>query len=297
MAIRKLIKYGAIVPSALTGNTIPESEFLLQEVLFDEKGNVIVDSKYNADGELEERHSYTFNQNGSLVSHSVEMPLDDVIERFVYKRNESDQLVHVTKFYGNDEGERTEYISNENNLPIEITYYDADAQKESVEKFKYNEKQEVVEKTVLSFLDDSQSKNYSYEYNDKGLLMRYEVEGEGEKTITTYNYNTHDLEEKCTQVNANGKKTLEIISEYDENLRLVKKTTRGYYTRITTLAYDEQGRLLEELLSDENNYVISRNAFQYNDDGRVEEEVIYETDLTRAGRDTHMMLRYEYELF
>jgi len=43
--------------------------------------------------------------------------------------------------------------------------------------------------------------------------------------------------------------------------------------------------------------VIARNAFHYNEDGRVEEEVVYETDLTRAGRDTHMILRYEYELF
>jgi len=297
MAVKKLIKYGAVVPSALSGNTTPESEFLLQEILFNEKGNVVVDSKYDQDGELEERHSYAYNQQGSLIDHTVEMPLDDVVEKFVHERNEADQLTVVTKFYGDESGERTVYVYNDNNLPIEITYYDADGEKESIEKFEYNEKQDVVQKTVMSYFDDSQNKTNSYEYNDKGLLMRYIVEGEGEKTITTYNYNDNDLEEKCAQVNPNGKKTLEIISEYDENLRLVKKSSRGYYTRITTLAYDEQGRIVEELLADENNFVIARNAFHYNQDGRVEEEVVYETDLTRAGRDTHMILRYEYELF
>lgn len=297
MAVKKLIKYGAVVPSALSGNTTPESEFLLQEILFDEKGNAIVDSKFNSDGELEERHSYNYNQNGSLMTHEVEMPLDEVVEKFLHERNECDHLTVVTKFYSDEAGERTEYVYNDNNLPIEITYYDADGEKESIEKFEYNEKQDVVQKTVMSYFDDSQNKTNSYEYNDKGLLMRYIVEGEGEKTITTYNYNDNDLEEKCAQVNPNGKKTLEIISEYDENLRLVKKSSRGYYTRITTLAYDEQGRIIEELLSDENNFVIARNAFHYNEDGRVEEEVVYETDLTRAGRDTHMILRYEYELF
>jgi hypothetical protein len=297
VAVKKLIKYGAVVPSALSGNTTPESEFLLQEILFDEKGNTIVDSKFDSDGELEERHTYTYNQKGSLIEHVVEMPLDEVVEKFLHERNESDYLTVVTKFYGDEAGERTEYVYNDNNLPVEITYYDADGEKESIEKFQYNEKQEVVQKTVVSYFDESQNKTYSYEYNDKGLLIRYIVESEGEKTITTYNYNDHDLEEKCTQLNANGKKTLEIISEYDENLRLVKKSTRGYYTRITTLAYDEQGRIIEELLSDENNFVIARNAFHYNEDGRVEEEVVYETDLSRAGRDTHMIMHYEYELF
>ena len=55
--------------------------------------------------------------------------------------------------------------------------------------------------------------------------------------------------------------------------------------------------MIEELLSDENNFVIARNAFQYNQESRIEEEVVYETDLTRAGRDTHMIMRYEYEMY
>jgi len=297
VAVKKLIKYGAIVPSALSGNTTPESEFLLQEILFNEKGNVVVDSKYDQDGELEERHSYAYNQQGSLIDHTVEMPLDDVVEKFVHERNEADQLAIVTKFYGDESGERTVYVYNENNLPIEITYYDADGEKESIENYQYNEKQDVVEKKVMSFFDDAQNKTHQYEYNDKGLLMQYVVTSENDKTITAYTYNTHDLEERCIQNNANGKKLLEITSEYDDNLRLIKKVTKGYYTRITTLAYDDHGRIIEELLSDENNFVIARNAFHYNEAGRVEEEVVYETDLTRAGRDTHMILRYEYELF
>ncbi len=297
MALKKLIKYGAIIPSALSGNTNPESEFLLQEIEYDEKGHVIVDSKYNSDGELEERHSYTLNQHDSLVSHSVEMPLDEVIERFNYDRNESDQLTAVTKFYGKEAGERTEYFYNENNLPVTITYYDADGELESTENYNYNEQKLVVKKTINHHSDESQSKMHLYEYNDKGLLMRYTVEGDNGKTITEYTYNANELEEHCLQLNEKGKKVLEIISEYDENLRLVKKSTRGYYTRITTLAYDDQGRIIEELLSDENNFVIARNAFQYNQESRIEEEVVYETDLTRAGRDTHMIMRYEYEMY
>ena len=297
MAIKKLIKYGAIIPSALSGNKTPESEFLLQEITYDEKGNVIIDSKYNSDGELEERHSYTLNQHDSLVSHSVEMPLDEVIERFVYDRNEADQLVVVTKFYGREAGERTEYVYDENNLPTTITYYDADGDKEQTEHYTYNEQKEVIKKVINNHSDESQSKTHLYEYNDNGLLMLYTVEGNNEKTNTEYSYNAHGLEEKCIQNSSNGKKLLEIISEYDENLRLVKRSTKGYYIRINSIAYDKQGRVWEEQLSDENNFVIARNAFEYTEDGRIAEEVVYETDLTRAGRDTHMIMRYEYELF
>ena len=58
------------------------------------------------------------------------------------------------------------------------------------------------------------------------MLIEYIVTSENEKTITTYSYNSHGLEERCIQNNSNGKKLLEIISEYDENLRLVKKITK-----------------------------------------------------------------------
>ncbi|MFM7014870.1 MAG: hypothetical protein ACKOX3_00945 [Bacteroidota bacterium] len=296
MAIKKLIKYGAVIPSALSGNTTPENEFLLQEIEYDEKGNVLVDSQFNSYNELEERHTYLYSEKGALIEHVVEMPLDDVVERFNYERNEDGLLTAVTKFYGEEAGERTTYSYNENNLPLTIVYFDAYGEKEMTEHYSYNDQQEVVKKVVDHHADESQSKTQQYEYNEKHLLMRYVVEGDGEKTVTEYSYNTHDLEEKCIQFNSTGRKLLEITSEYDENLRLTRKATRGNYIRITTVRYDEQGRIIEELLSDENDFVISRNAFGYDDDGRVVEEVLYETDLTRAGRDTHMIMRYEYEL-
>lgn len=293
----KLKKYGAIVPSALSGNTTPEKEFLLQEITFNDKGSVLTDSKYNQQGELEERHIYEYNNKGSLINHLVEMPLDEVVEKFTHERNESDLLTEVTKYYGDDEGEKTFYEYNEKNIPVVIRYVDADGQPEMVETFFYNEKQEVVKKVVRSEYDEEQNKTHLYDFNDKGLLMKYSVLDQDENLLseTNYTYNNHDLEEHCVQLNSNGKKTLEIHTEYDENLRLTKKHTRGYYVRITTINYDEQGRVIEELLSDENNFVISRNAFQYDEKGRVAEEVLYETDLTRAGRDTHMIMRYEYE--
>ncbi|MFM7015086.1 MAG: hypothetical protein ACKOX3_02050, partial [Bacteroidota bacterium] len=189
MAIKKLTKYGAVIPSALSGNTTPENEFLLQEIEYDDKGNVLVDSQFNVEGELEERHSYTLNKQGSLATHTVEMPLDDVVERFNYDRNENELLTTVTKFYGEEVGERTDYSYDENNLPITIVYFDADGEKEMTEYYAYNDKKDVVKKVIDHHSDESQSKTQLYEYNDKGLLMRFVVEGDNQKTITEYSYN------------------------------------------------------------------------------------------------------------
>jgi hypothetical protein len=73
--------------------------------------------------------------------------------------------------------------------------------------------------------------------------------------------------------------------------------SRGFYTRISNFEYDELGRIVEESLSDENGFVISRSNFEYNEKGELIGEIIYETDLTRAGRDTHLSYRYEYSYF
>jgi hypothetical protein len=97
--------------------------------------------------------------------------------------------------------------------------------------------------------------------------------------------------------NKDGKVVSVLRSEYNELGRLVRRVSKGFYTRITLYEYDELGRLLEEALSDENGFVISRNRMEYDEHGNVLEETVYETDLTRAGRDTHLAHRFEYEFF
>ena len=76
--------------------------------------------------------------------------------------------------------------------------------------------------------------------------------------------------------------------------RIKRKIAKSSYVRITAFEYDEQGRVIEESLSDQNDFVISRTRLTYDDDGRIAEETIYETDLTRSGRDTHLSNRFEY---
>ena len=75
---------------------------------------------------------------------------------------------------------------------------------------------------------------------------------------------------------------------------MIRRESHSFYVRISEYEYDEKGNLLEEALSYENGFVITRSRYVYNEKDHVIEETLYETDLTRAGRDTHIIHRYEY---
>ncbi|MBK9319258.1 MAG: RHS repeat protein [Bacteroidetes bacterium] len=110
-------------------------------------------------------------------------------------------------------------------------------------------------------------------------------------------YDEEGKETIVAKFNGEGKLVSRQLSEYDELGRLKRRVSNGFYTRVSDYEYDELGRVTEEALSDGNGFVISRNRMSYDDGGRLLEETVYETDLTRAGRDTHLSSRYEYEFF
>ena len=107
-------------------------------------------------------------------------------------------------------------------------------------------------------------------------------------------YDEEERETYVSRFNEAGKMISQLLTEYDAQGRIVRKIAKSSNVRITSFEYDEQGRVIEESLSDQNDFVISRTRLTYDDDGRIAEETIYETDLTRSGRDTHLSNRFEY---
>lgn len=281
-----------------SSNEEMEGEEILSLVAeYSDKNLLVSELKFDDDGEPEETHSYRYDEKGNLIEHTMEMPMDGIFERFVTTRNAEGHPVTIVKFYGEDAGEKVEYVFGPNGHPVEVVRHDADGEFESKEELVYNDQNLLISRKINEASGDV--KKFLFSYNDKGLLVK-EEEFDGKDVMVSrleYSYNEDGKEEALAKFNSENKVVSSVRSEYDENGRLSRRISKGFYTRISLYEYDDQGRLLEESLSDENGFVISRNRMEYDENGQIIHETVYETDLTRAGRDTHLAHRYEYEFF
>src|SRR5436190_1798344 len=90
-----------------------EDEYLESVIELDANGNVLLESKFDADGELEEKNSYQYESHGKLAEHILLFAAEDVTEKRIMTRDDKGRLLEEIKYYGDDSGERTTYVYNE----------------------------------------------------------------------------------------------------------------------------------------------------------------------------------------
>lgn len=276
---------------------IAEDEHLESNTTLDESGNTLLEEKFNVDGELEERNTYTYNPEGKLMEHSLLYAVEDVTEKRILKRDEKGRLIVETKYYGNESGEHTEYVYDEKGEPVERKNYDEEGNFISVDKFSYNEKgglseqvklgpdQKVEEKTVFQQPDDKTIEQLEYEGSEKL------------KNKTVIRFNDAGKELSSVQTTPEGKLISGVYSVYDENGNLLERQYKDFYSKTIRYQYDEQSRLIMQELFDGNGMLLRKNMYAYDDDGNMSLEQTYEMDTSRGGRDKHFETRYEYEFY
>lgn len=280
-----------------TEDDAQSEEQLSLTIEYDSESRPLREVKFDLDGEAEEIHSFFYDQHGHLCEHKMELPQDAIYERFITTRNPDGNPLLIIKYYGEDSGEKTEYTYGSHTQPLKIVRYDADGEFDSSDEFEYDADGRMVYRKSNSV---SEGENYfRFNYNEKGWLTEESEWNEKNELIASINFSYTDdgKESMVIKKNGAGKTETTQISEFDEAGRLIRRVSKGFYIRISGYNYDETGRLIEETLSDENGFVISRKHTSYDEEGLVSEEIVYETDLTRSGRDTHLAHRYEYELF
>ncbi len=276
-----------------------EDEPVLSSVTqYDEQGHLFEEIKYNSDGEIEERHHYKYDNAGRVVEYKMEMPLDEVEESTRTTRNEKGFATCIQKFYGDDGGEKRDFIYNNLDEVESISHYDEEGVLEQKEVLSYDDKKRLVKREVY---DENNSLNkvttFLYGDNDQPVEQNEFDSKNNLLSKVAFTYDDHGNEIKVLQTNEKGEKTTVIITQYDDLHRPVHRKSSGFYTRITQYAYDEKGNLTEESLSDENGMIITRSLHDYDENNRLAADAYYETDLTRAGRDTSLGSRYEYEFY
>jgi YD repeat-containing protein len=275
-----------------------EEEFLESVIEIDANGNVLVESKFDSDGELEEKNSYQYESHGKLIEHVLLYAAEDVTEKRILKRDDKGKLLEEIKYYGDDSGERTTYSYDEKENLVERKQYDEEGEFQSQETFSYDDKGSLTEHKKMdrngkveehrtfskNETDHTISEN---EFNASGTLVS--------KTMIKFDNAGKEL--SSVQTTADGKLISGATTVYDEKGNVLEKQFKDFYSKTIRYSYDENNRCITNELFDGNGMLIRKNLYGYDEEGNVIAEQTYEMDTTRGGRDKHFGTRYEYEFY
>ena len=153
--MKAIRKYSTPIKSLLRSVTEQDAipEVLTQEEEYNDKNLLVLEKKYNMDGEIEEVHSFTYDEQGRLLNHLLEIPEDGISERFVTSRNADGNPTLIVKYYGDDEGEKTEYVYGTNAQVVKIMRYDADGEFEAEEDLEYDDQSKLMVRRITPPVD------------------------------------------------------------------------------------------------------------------------------------------------
>ncbi|MGR6086649.1 MAG: hypothetical protein ACU4F9_00600 [Arcticibacter sp.] len=278
---------------AFGGNA--DEEVLVEQWTFDSNGNLVENRKWE-DGGSCEINTYEYDEHGRLMMHTLVLEPFDSTEKTEYVRDEQGRVLSETKFYGDDAGERVEYLYNRHSNPITIKRYDADGLLESTEQLELDENGDVLihhKFDADGAIVEKSEVNYAAPGKPSGKIVTSSDTNTIGKTDIIYN----DLGKviRATELTPQGTVLSEVVSEYDERGNVVVRRVRDFNTRLLRFEYDSLDRVLTEEIFDEHGNMVMRNTMDYDDNGFLTSETEFWSDTGRGTSHKNTVSRFEYD--
>lgn len=240
--------------------THSDEEVLYSHEEFDRTGNVLLNSTYMPDGELDEKTIQTFNEKGQILEQRIFDYSNEVVEKHSYNYSDDSVLLSEEISYA-DGSSSTRTFNRENaNLIIETLVADDGLLEEKIERY-LNEEKQVIKQ--LHFNEDEKlTHTEEFEY-------------------------TGNLRTKHKETNHTEKSVIIIEYTYSPTNQLLQQTAKneaGKVLNYMQFEYDEKGRLLKQKSSGMRNSI----AYEYDD----ENHTVTETHFTAMGTIDHRMVTY-----
>ena len=269
----------------------------------DEDGKVLAEVEYLPNGNPRSETYRTYNAQGKLIEKRINHVFEGTSERTVHLYDADGYEVEELQYYDDELYEKIVYTRDaKGNI---LTQERIDEEGEVVERYEmqYNEESKPISQKFFS--GESPDREVILHYNDKGLCIKeehkYVLDGEEVVEVYKFEYNENGKRVRTETTNAAAEINAYVNVEYDERGNPVKyeSETFGFSNSKTIhrIAYDEHNRVLENELYDAvGGYLVSKDTTVYNEDGLVDEEEIYELNMS-SSKKTHYRLVYEYEYF
>ncbi len=269
-----------------------QTEFLSLVTTYDENEQPVETLKFLADGTVEERITYQW-ENNHLVIQRIEMPQEGMMEEMRYLRAPDGRLLKDQKFYGDQAGEYTSYAYHPDGNIASVISINVDGEKEREEKFEYQDGN-----LKFHHIYDGEgnlivTEETGYENNQRKWKKEIDATGQIQR-ITTYTYDHKGNVIAIETTNDSGQLIESFHATFDERGNIIENTIRGFNSRTFRYQYDQNNRCISEELYNAAGQLASRTVFEYDTTGQVIREFNYNFDPLYSHADTNKMHRYEY---
>lgn len=275
-----------------------------EENEYDENGNLIKSSSYDADRKFTSYSVYGYNESGKRIKIS-EYDGDDKLTGYTEIKRDGKYVLSETVY--DADGNKTEYTEYLENTPDYNTYsrtkryekyengklaelreynedgrmtklisYDGEGNKKLYEEYvtlkvKHNgyEGISAVIKTHETYNDGKLEHRTEYEYDENGnrtKISEYDVEGK----LIEYTETKYDGERILSEsrYDGNGKLIRRTEDEYDENGKKLKSSVynNGGLEGYKSYHYNESGRLIKVTACDAYNRIVNYYEIEYTDE-------------------------------
>jgi len=231
---------------------------------YDENGRVVSVKKGRVDSESYDLETYTYDEAGHMLSHSIFYNADELQRKWEWTYNEQGDKLSEKE---------TDSFGEENLVTYSYTYDEAGRKLTEVsgnhkDEWTYDEKGN--ELTKKSYYEGELNAIYSYEYDDQGRLIKdrwEDVESDPSESSWSQNEFIYDANgnRHYKSVTRSDGDNLSYEHEYNEAGNVIKmtRTEDGKVTMVRT--YDAAGNLLTSDFTGEDR--CEKIAFTYDDFG------------------------------
>ena len=282
------------VISPSTGNKTESRGYKYSHSTFNEDGQILMEIRYNEDGEEEEKFVNTYDSKGRLTEEITYLSDEEMAEHKSYERNEQGQIIRAYKHYQDGDKDTIHYNRDDGGKLIEkitIDSYNEEEAREIIEYVNDKLKQRKVYEYDELMLDES------YNYDDEGNITEYSkwtIEEENSKFFNLFDKKGNLV--KAMKHNLKDKLISKAEYMYDAD-KLVKIIEENQYEKnTTTLTYDDHGNPLEQVELNRAGELNNQAIRKYNDNHDVAESEVF-IDFHGQRINQHYVLKYEYEYF
>ncbi|MEJ5302164.1 MAG: hypothetical protein HPY80_01420 [Bacteroidales bacterium] len=273
---------------------LPEQEFMRIPVVeqhFDKENRKIFECQYDNYGEPENIISWQYDDNGRLKKYSETDPGHEFSFREEYHYKPDGKVEKKVIVYADGSVDREVFYYSDKGQLVETRRITDDNETEEINRWEYIGSLPVKEITEIP--GEGITSQKTMKYNHEGTLAEKTEENEQGYSRTLYEYSAESFLVKTSVVNEDNK----LIQEYEVLLREGEKVLKareksaGMPEKFIDSTYDDQGRLIHELITLSDGSLYSEVHREYDELGRLSSQQI----ITGPGyQNTPQYLRYEY---
>jgi nuclear transport factor 2 (NTF2) superfamily protein len=257
-------------------------------------GQLIAETRYNEDGEVEEKYENKYDEEGRLIEELTFLDGDEIAEHKTYERDDTGQVVKAYKHYQDGEKDTIHYKRDDDGRLIEKATIDSFDEEEAREIVEY-EKDKVSRRKVYEY--DELVLDESYQYDKDGNMVehtKWSIEEEDARFINTFDTSGKLI--KALKENLKGKLLSRVEYRYEGDRLTKVSEEHPYGSNTTTLIYDERGNPIEQVEVDQHGEMNNKALRKYNENNDVVESEVF-INFHGRGINQHYLLTYTHEYY